>query len=215
MIFDSGARLAGTVAVNGTPLPARGVRAAIRAGLGYVPADRKRLAAMLMWTVRENLTLPALRPRGVARWLGGRSECDDSRDWLTRLQVTPDDPERMFSGLSGGNQQKVILARWLRAGAQVYLLDEPTNGVDLLGKHALYEALATAAASGAAVVLASSDLEELCALCDRVLVVRDGVVGRTLLAGGQLTVEMLGAECTRDLAAVTHGDQSDAVAARA
>jgi ribose transport system ATP-binding protein len=156
---------------------------AIAAGIAFAPADRKRFGALMSWSLRENVTLPALSSRGPARWLGVRREAAEAKPWLERLQVVPSSPEASFASLSGGNQQKVVLARWLRCGASVLLLDEPTNGVDVGAKHALYEALATAAADGTALLIASGDAEELCAVCDRVLVFRGGRVVAELGTG--------------------------------
>lgn len=180
-------RHAGTVRVAGRKVPPNSPRRAIRAGLAFAPADRKRLAAISDWTLRENITLPAVPSRRRSRWLSTKQEAALSAPWLSRLNVVPPDPERIFSTLSGGNQQKVVLARWLRCGAEVLLLDEPTSGVDVGAKPAIYEALAEMAKAGSALVLASSDLEELSAVCDRVLIMRDGRLV-TELAGAQLDV---------------------------
>ena len=98
--------------------------------------------------------------------------------------------------MSGGNQQKVVLARWLRAGAKAYLLEEPANGVDLGAKHAIYEALGRVAADGACALVSSSDAEELCAICDRVLVMRDGRIAAELTGAG-LGVDALVTESLR------------------
>jgi ribose transport system ATP-binding protein len=190
VVFGSKPARRGTVAVADGELKPLTPRSSIAAGIAFAPADRARQAAIGSWTLRENVTLPALRPRGPGRWLGARAERADATPWLERLAVAPAFPEAMFSSLSGGNQQRVVLARWLRCGATVFLLDEPTNGIDVGAKHALYEALAEAAARGAGLLVASSDAEELCAICDRVLVLREGAVGAEL-EGEQLTVDRI------------------------
>jgi len=146
---------------------------AIEAGLGYVPADRKGLGSIAEMTVRENLTLPRL-PARSSRWLSLREERKESVPWLEQLAVQPNAPEALFATLSGGNQQRVILARWLRVGSRAFVLDEPTQGVDVAGKADIYEALVAAARAGACVVMASTDADELMATCDRVLVFRSG-----------------------------------------
>ena len=108
-----------------------------------------------------------------------------------RLAVRPQDAaERVFSTLSGGNQQKVVLARWMRCGAQVLALDEPTQGVDVAAKTMIYQALTAAARQGTSVIVASSDSEELARLCDRVVVLRDGQVTAEL-HGSALTAEAI------------------------
>ncbi len=184
----------GSVAVGGRAIPPADPRAAIRIGLTFAPADRKRLSAIPAWSLRENITLPALAPLKNL-WLSDRTESKDAASWLDRVKVTFA-PSTLFATLSGGNQQRVVLARWLRANAAVMLLQEPTNGVDTGAKQAIYSALDEALLSGASVVISSSDAEELCAICDRVLVLTAGRVG-TVLEGPSLTVDRLLAACMR------------------
>lgn len=193
LIFDGSERHDGAVTVDGHALSACGPNESIAAGLAYASSDRKRLSAITAWTVRENVTLPLIRTRGALRWLSDRHEARDARMWIERLNVTPTDPQKPFAALSGGNQQKVVLARWLRCGAGVFLLEEPTNGVDIGAKRAIYEALRQVAADGATVVLTSQDVEELTGVCDRVVVLRNGRVG-AVLSGLQLTAERIVSE---------------------
>jgi ribose transport system ATP-binding protein len=183
IVFGAGRRDAGRVLVHGRELAGRpSPRASIRAGIAYAPAERRRYGAIVGWTLRENLTLPAIRASGPLRWLSDRAEARDAGAWLRRLAVEPGEPEREFATLSGGNQQRLVLARWLRCGAAVFLLDEPTFGVDAGAKQAIYAELRAAAAGGAAVVVSSSDTEELCELCDRILVMGDGAIKTELAA---------------------------------
>lgn len=196
LLFGGEKPIDGTVEVDDKKVPTGSPVASIAAGMAFASGDRKRLGGMLEWTLRENLTLPRIKGTGPLRWLGKRREKAESRPWLQRLGVVPDDPERLFASLSGGNQQKVVLARWLRCGARAYLLEEPTNGVDMGAKHAIYEALASVAAEGSSILLSSSDAEELCSVCDRVVVMRDGRVASTL-ARSQLTVDALLGESLR------------------
>ena len=111
--------------------------------------------------------------------------------------MTPQQPELRFAALSGGNQQKVMLARWLRCSPRLYLLEEPTSGVDAGARQTIYSLIARAAGEGAAVLVSSSDLEELCGICDRVIVMRAGGVG-TVLARAELSEERLQLESTRE-----------------
>lgn len=174
---------AGEVTVAGRTYEQLDPPTAIAAGLAYVPADRKGLGSIGELTVRENLTLPRLTASS-SRWLSLRAERAESALWLERLGVRPQAPEAVFSTLSGGNQQRVILARWLRCGSRAFVLDEPTQGVDVAGKADIYQALVAAAREGAAVVMASTDTDELVATCDRVLVFRSGRICAELTAGG-------------------------------
>ncbi|GAA3942378.1 sugar ABC transporter ATP-binding protein [Actinomadura viridis] len=197
LAFGARRRDGGEVRLEGRAVPDGRPDRAIAAGLAYAPADRKRLSTIPQWTARENVTLPRLPAAGPARWLGGRLERREVRPWIERLDVVPADPDRLLGLLSGGNQQKLVLARWLRVDARVLLLDEPTSGVDAGAKASIYDVLAGIAARGRAVVLSSSDAEELCAVCDRVLVMRDGAV-RAELAKGELSVARIVSETIRD-----------------
>jgi len=203
LLFGARKREAGAVRMAGGTLVDPSPYAAIKAGLAFAPADRKRLSAMLSWTIRENVTLPKLDAGRRRTWLSARRERGDVTRWLGRLEVTPNEPERVFGTLSGGNQQKAVLARWLRCGAKVFLLEEPTNGVDMGAKSAIYRSLAEVAAGGAGVLVSSSDGEELCAICDRVLVMRDGRIA-TVLDRAAVTVERLLAESVRESAPPQH-----------
>ncbi|WP_327152037.1 sugar ABC transporter ATP-binding protein [Nocardia sp. NBC_01329] len=199
LTFGGRRRSRGEVRLAGRIVPADKPELSISAGMAYAPADRKRLATIPEWTVRENVTLPRLPSWGPARWLGSRLERRVVRPWIERLDVMPADPDRPLALLSGGNQQKLVLARWLRVDARVILLDEPTSGVDAGAKASIYEALSGLAAEGRAVVLSSSDAEELCAVCDRVLIMRGGAV-QSVLTKEQLSVEHIVGETIRDFA---------------
>lgn len=177
MLFGAIPRAAGDVQVNGEMVEPDSPRAAIDRGIGLVPADRVTLGAIMSLNVRENLTLPALRPLTTAAGvLSGSAERREAERWIARVDVRPANPEGPLPQLSGGNQQKVVLAKWLRNESRALLLDEPTQGVDVAAKAAVHELIVAAAAGGAAVLICSSDTKELVALCDRVLVLRDGAV---------------------------------------
>jgi ribose transport system ATP-binding protein len=141
-------------------------------------------------SVRENVTLPRLDSTTLFRWLGSRAEREDTVDWLRRAGVRPPEPELPFSALSGGNQQKAVLARWLRRGTDVLVVDEPTQGVDVGAKVGIYQQLSAIAAAGGGVLVFSSDAEELASLCDRVLLLRGGRIEREI-SGAALTDEHL------------------------
>jgi len=189
-------RTSGGVFIDGMPLSTSGSWASIAEGVAFAPADRKHLSTITSWTVRDNLTLPALRPRKWFRWLSKRDEDREALAWMERLEVVPLNPDLPMGTLSGGNQQKAVLARWLRCGASVFLLEEPTNGVDVGARRSIYDALRNVAAAGATVLLTSQDAEELCAVCDRVVVLRDGQLGAEL-RGADLTPDRIVSESVR------------------
>ena len=192
LLFGALGRDSGDVRVGNAPVRAGNPRAAIRCGMAFVPADRRRHAAVMTMSVRENLTLPRL---ALGRF-DGRAERAEADTWVGAVGLHPALPDQRLDLFSGGNQQKVVLAKWLRLAPQVLLLDEPTQGVDVGAKAAIYELLARAAAQGTAVLVSSSDTKELTLLCDRVLVLRHGRVcaelGRDVLSEARLIHESLG-----------------------
>ena len=191
LLFGAMTRRAGQVEVDGVSLRPGDITAAIAAGLGHVPADRTHKGAVLLMNVRENLTLAGLT--SVQRrlgWIPRRAERAETGRWARAVDLRPAEPERPLSQFSGGNQQKVILAKWLRTEPNVLVLDEPTAGVDIGAKAAIYQLVRDAARRGTAVVVSSSDTKELTELCDRVLVLDRGRhVGE--LHGVELTEEAL------------------------
>jgi ribose transport system ATP-binding protein len=193
LIFGAAVPTAGEVLVDDRVVRLGRPAAAIASGIGYVPPDRKRLSAIQTWTLRENLTLTDVPTLGATPLLDGRADKRDAVDWLTRLHVDTTDSDRLLSSLSGGNQQRVVLGKWMRRRSRVLLLDEPTIGVDVGAKDRIYALLREAAAAGTSIVMASSDLQELEAVCGRVLVLRDGRIAAEL-EGKEITADRMFAE---------------------
>jgi ribose transport system ATP-binding protein len=167
---------AGQVRVGGTVVPKLRPDQAMAMGMGLVPAERHANAAFMTSTLRENITVtdPGTHWRkGILRRSQERS---DVARWLERLDVRPRDSEFAMSDLSGGNQQKVVLARWLRMEPRVLILNEPTQGVDVGAKADIHKLIDQVAAQGTAVLVVSTDHEELVRLCHRVLVLRRGKI---------------------------------------
>ena len=191
LLFGAQIRIRGDVEVRGVGLRAGDPRSSITAGVAYVPGDRHAEGAVMPMRVRENLTLPdLLRLRRRFGRLDGSAERREVAGWIERVGLRPAEPERPLELFSGGNQQKVVLAKWLRNDPRVLLLDEPTQGVDVGAKAAIYNLVSDAAARGAGVLMASSDTAELAAVCDRVVVMRDGRAAAEV-RGGDLTEERL------------------------
>jgi ribose transport system ATP-binding protein len=164
----------GEVLVEGKPLRP-GPRHAIRRGLGLAPEDRKSQALVLDWSQTKNVTVADLG-RFSRVLLDVRKERERAREQLRALNTVPDDPDRVVRLLSGGNQQKVVLARWLLHECRVLLLDEPTRGVDIATKAEIYRIISDLAKSGLGVLVVSSELEELVHICTRILVMREGEI---------------------------------------
>jgi ribose transport system ATP-binding protein len=173
-----GARRAdtGTVSVDGKTLTRGSVPAAVRAGMGLCPEERKSQGLVLDDAVYRNISMSSFGR--FARWgvSGDKAERRAAAEAARSVDVRPADPDRHVRVLSGGNQQKVVLARWLMRDCRVLLLDEPTRGVDVGARTEIYSLIQDLAESGVAVVVVSSDLEEVLGLTHRVLVVVDGRV---------------------------------------
>ena len=167
--------------------------AAIKAGMALIPADRQGAAGIGSLLVRENVmmqTIDHYRPYRLDR---GRY-LRDAENALREYDVRPPEPIMDFQALSGGNQQKVVLAKWLQAAPKVLLVHEPTQGVDVGARLQVFETMTRAAAQGMSVVCASSDYEQLAAICDRVLIFHDGQIMSTLV-GDQITKERITQQC--------------------
>jgi ABC-type sugar transport system ATPase subunit len=164
----------GSMAIDGHPVRFRSPRAAARAGVVLVPEDRQRQGLHFNLSLRHNLVLPSAVARGAL--VITRALMRDWRIQAASIAVTPD-------CLSGGNQQKIVLAKWLALGPRVLLLDEPTKGVDVAAKYDIHGIVLELAARGTACLLVSSDLPEVLALADRILVMREGRMRGELAAG--------------------------------
>jgi ABC-type sugar transport system ATPase subunit len=173
-IFGLDAGVSGEVVVAGQPLPRASIDAALAAGVGLMPEDRKRLGLVLPLNCRENTALAALPRLTKCGWVRRSEERSLARRYLERLRVKTPSMEAVTAGLSGGNQQKIALAKWLACKCDVMLVDEPTRGVDVGAKAEIYELLDELACEGKALLVVSSELPELIGLCRRILVMREG-----------------------------------------
>ncbi|WP_456788548.1 sugar ABC transporter ATP-binding protein [Cellulomonas sp. P5_C5] len=175
-VFGARKATAGTVQVSEKKLRAGSVSDAVGAGIGLCPEERKSQGLILDEPVYRNITLSTFTRNANASFLDEGAERAVARGQIQALDVRPSDPDRSARTLSGGNQQKVLLARWLVHGCRVLLLDEPTRGVDVGARAEIYGLIADLAAQGAAVVVVSSDIPEVIGLADRVLVISEGRV---------------------------------------
>ncbi len=166
----------GTVSVGGTELTARNPAASIRGGIALLPEDRKAEGIIPTLSVRENIVLAALPALRRGGFVSARAEDEVVRTFMTRLGIRAAGPEQKVSELSGGNQQKVLLARMLCLHPAVLILDEPTRGVDVGAKAEVQKLIDELAAEGLAVLLISAELNEVVEGSDRVLVLREGAV---------------------------------------
>jgi ABC-type sugar transport system ATPase subunit len=152
---------------------------AIDRGIALIPEDRKALGLLLTHTTSDNLALPSLGRLARLGWVRLTAVGRAAADMIARLGIRPADPRVPVATLSGGNQQKVLLGRWLLRQPRVLLLDEPTRGVDIGARQEIYAEIDRLAAAGLAVVVVSSDLPEVLGLSDRITVLRHGRVAAT------------------------------------
>jgi len=164
----------GTVHIDGKRISPRTPIHAIRHGIGLVPEDRKRQGLVQTETCLHNTSLSILDRLSRLSWIRRREERAMVDDYFARLRVRTPSPDALVAGLSGGNQQKIVLARWLAAHSKVLILDEPTRGVDVGAKAEIHALISDLAATGTAILLISSELPELLGLADRLIVLREG-----------------------------------------
>ncbi|MEU0643987.1 sugar ABC transporter ATP-binding protein [Streptomyces umbrinus] len=169
----------GQVLVDGKRLKPGSVRAAVRAGLGLAPEERKAQALLMLESVTRNVSVSSMSRFSYGGWLDRSAERNAAQKATRELSLRPDNPSAPVRTLSGGNQQKAVLARWLLRGCRVLLLDEPTRGVDVGARAELYAVIRRLADEGLAVLMVSSEVPEVLGLADRVLVLREGRVVHT------------------------------------
>lgn len=175
-IFGADAQARGRVTFKGRDMP-RSPRQSVRAGMALVPEDRDQQAIIPVFEIWRNTSLPYLDQTAKAGWLlDTATEMDWANQAIAKLNIKADGPESFVTELSGGNAQKVTVARWLFGGAKLLILDEPTAGIDVGAKADILALVRKLAADGVAVIIISSEFEEILAVADRVLVMRDGAV---------------------------------------
>jgi ribose transport system ATP-binding protein len=182
-IFGADRVVSGTVRVAGRPL-ARGPAGAVRAGVALVPENRKTEGLALMRSVQDNVLVAGLRTLFPAGWYRAAKAARAAVDVIGRLRIATPSPARLVRFLSGGNQQKVVVGKWLTAGSRLFIFDEPTRGIDVGAKAELYGVIDGLVAGGAAVLMISSELPEVVAVCDRAYVMRGRTIVGELKRGG-------------------------------
>jgi ABC-type sugar transport system ATPase subunit len=185
-IFGADAMTSGRIKIDGTPVRIRSPRDSVRLGIGLAPEDRKRDGLILPMSVTENLVLATLGVPSTDMprlWYSPRVARRIAADYVKRLRIKVANVDRPIRNLSGGNQQRVVLAKWLAVSPRVLILDEPTQGIDVGAKAEIYRLVNGLLASGMAILMVSSDLSEVVSVCDRVLVMRRGRLVADLLYG--------------------------------
>ncbi len=191
LIFGADHRDGGTISLDGKALSVRTPRDAIRAGICLVTEDRKNQGLILDHSVLENFSLPNLPAFSRFGFLRRGRLRQAFAAQVRRLSIKVHDPGQPANHLSGGNQQKVVLAKWLQANAEVILFDEPTRGIDVGAKHEIYLLMNDLAARGKAILMISSELEEVLGMADRILVMHEGRITGTITDVAKATQESI------------------------
>jgi ABC-type sugar transport system ATPase subunit len=182
LLIGAEKKTSGTILLNGQEVSIRHPADAVAHRIGYAPEDRKTVGLVLPMTVRENTTMsvhPKIRNR--FRLISAAKENEMTDDYIGKLQIKVSSREQVARNLSGGNQQKVVLAKWLAIQPQVLILDEPTRGIDVGAKAEVHRLIADLADEGVAILMISSELPEILHVCDRVLVMHEGRLTADLL----------------------------------
>jgi len=194
LVFGADKRDGGKIFVEGKEVKIRSPRDALKNGIVLLPEDRRHQGSVGEFTIRENVTLPTLKRNRAIRLLphpSKRSERKVARRYSEELGIRGSGVEHPVRLLSGGNQQKVILAKWLEHGAKIFFFDEPTLGVDVAGKQDAYASMDRLAAEGSAVIFISSEFSELLTVCDRIVVLAEGRLVGELMNDGLTEREII------------------------
>jgi ribose transport system ATP-binding protein len=196
LIFGAQQRESGRILIEGREIRLSNPKDGIRGGIGYIPEDRLGKGGFPVMTVTENLTLPDMS----AFWQRGRLHKDEERtaamDLIRKFNIKPPNPIAVFGTLSGGNQQKIILARTLRLRPRLIVLDEPVQGVDVGSKVEIFSIIREAADAGASVLLIDADFSNLCRVADRILVLSNGKIAREIVGAERVSDKVTDAVLT-------------------
>lgn len=180
-VFGLSSMDSGKIRIEGKEVVINSPSDALRLGIAYIPESRQTQGLVLKKSVRENILLPQLQKYTNRLGILNTSKMQDAADqWIKMLDVRPSDPDNLAQSLSGGNQQKVVLAKWISTNAKVLIVDEPTNGVDIGAKDEIHKILRNIAREGAAVIVISSEMQEVLSISDRIMVMRRGRVSACL-----------------------------------
>lgn len=196
LIFGAGKRVSGEVLLEGNVVSVNSPGEAIRRGIGYVPEDRKTEGLFLGMSSQENIVMNVMQQKARFGILDRSENGTITQKAINQLNIKVASPRTPALSLSGGNQQKLLLARWLQINPQVLILDEPTRGVDVGAKSEIYKLIGEIAQQGVAVIFISSELPEVVGLAERVLVMREGVITAELTEKADINQETIMAYAT-------------------
>jgi ABC-type sugar transport system ATPase subunit len=191
-IFGADKKKSGEIKIKGTPARIDHTSSAIKKGLALIPEGRKLQSLFLKFTVRENITIVNLNYSALGKWklIKRSSECEQANKFVNKLHIKTPSLEQRIAKLSGGNQQKVVIARWLLNAPQILFLDEPTQGIDVGAKNEIYEIIDNLVCQGHSIIMVSSEMQETLSLCDRVITMYEGKITGELMHN-ELSEELL------------------------
>ena len=187
-IFGADSRDSGRIVLRGKLVDIKSPAHAIQQGIALVPEDRKRHGVLAHLSIKQNITLSALGNFTRSGFINLRQEHAHAKEYAASMRIASPDLERWVYYLSGGNQQKVVIAKWLSSQADIFLFDEPTRGIDVAAKVEVYQLMGELLKRGAAIVMISSEMPEILGMSDRILVMR----------GGRICGEFTRAEATEE-----------------
>jgi ABC-type sugar transport system ATPase subunit len=213
-IFGADKRVSGDIHLEGKPLDIRSPADAIAAGIGLLPEDRKAQGLILSMAVRENMSLPNLDALTSLGFVRRGEEAETVEDYVRRFTIRTPGIDSRVVNLSGGNQQKVVISKWLMVKPKILIMDEPTRGIDVGAKSEIYDLMHQLAASGISIIMISSEFPELLAMCDRMVCMTEGRVTK-ILDRSEASLETLMHYCTLREHALVKTDEEAAEGAMA
>jgi ABC-type sugar transport system ATPase subunit len=194
-VFGVDAYNKGTVLLHGKPLRKKSTAASIRGGLAFAAEDRKNEGLMLKLSVMLNMTLVKLKAISVAGVVNRKAQRKITSEYIADVHIKTPSEKQLALNLSGGNQQKVVLAKWLMTDPKVLIVDEPTRGIDVGSKAEIYQLINALANRGMAVILVSSEIEEVMGLSDNIITIREGKKTAQFRVDGSLKREDVLSAC--------------------
>ncbi len=180
-VFGVDKKLTGEIKINGKPVKINSTGDALKNKIGFLPEDRKEQALVLGMSVRENITLACLDTLAKLRFINKKKERSISEEYTNKLQIKTPSQEQLVKNLSGGNQQKVVIGKWMATTPEILILDEPTRGIDVGSKKEIHLLMSKLAKSGVAIIMISSELPEILGMSDRIVVMHEGRIKGELL----------------------------------
>lgn len=180
----------GEILIDGSTVKIKSPRDAIKAGIGFVPENRKEQGLLLNMTVQENISINILKKLSGVLFLNKNKALNIAKEYIQKLKVKTPSPMEKTINLSGGNQQKIVIAKWLTTHPRIMILDEPTRGIDVGAKDEIYGLINDLAASGMGILIISSELPEILRLCNRIAVMCQGKIP-AILSGGEATQDKI------------------------